>query len=298
MLGSAEIARLIDSCVCFVSGILKNRENSIPSGEEAQLNFWYQFGRIMLPLQEVSLPQLIDSTQEFPVIPVLLDADVNRLQRIHDIKSESRALSLLLKLLLLGEAIPIDTPLEIWSKYGIAQISKARFNLATETYVRSPALQILFPSGAVLWTCCECSDARWKLEGSGVIGEPIIPGKIAYLSHQGKGIQKYINGGIRHATKLHEVDWAQYLPNLLYQEAYRIATTGDNYFDKHHYQPFWKLWQNFNTKVVRREDMQSTHVLPDGGTFVTGSHNKIPKGFQPKESSAWQPTKTKRRRKL
>lgn len=298
MLARTEIARLIDSYVSFVGGMLNCKDNPIPSTEEAQLNWWYQFGLIMLPLQEVKLPQLIDAISEFPIVPVIVGAkDTNRMQRLKDIREESKALSLLLKLLILGEKMPDDMPHDVWFKYGIAQMSKARFNLAAETYIRSRVLQTLFqPGAAVLWACCECSDARWKLENSGVIGNPTIPGKTDYLSHQTQGIKKYSSYQMKETAEKHNLDWTQYLPNLLYQEAQKIVKNDDRYFDNHHYSPFWRIWRRFNNAVIRRDDMQSVHVLPDGQPFVTGSHNKIPKDFQPKRSSAWQPTKTERRR--
>lgn len=297
MYSSAEIARVIDSYVSLVGNSLNNPENPFPRGEEAKSRWLEQFAHIRELLQEVSLRQLIDAIGEFPVVPVVLDTTVDNINCVFQLyKNRPQALSWLLKPLMLGEPLLDNNPFEMWFYYLVAQISKARFDLATETYIRSSLLQIYFPSAAVLWACCECSISRASLERSGLIGNPIILGKTDYFSHEAQTIRDYKNFEVKAKSGPPDFDVRLYLSALLDWEAYKIAAQKDEgYFEEHYYRPFFRLLQRFNN-FAKRKDVQGIYLLPDEEIFVTGSHNKIPKGCQSKQFSAFLPKKTKRQR--
>ena len=294
---NTQVANLVNSYVSFISNLLNNPENPTPpEGSEAETRCFQQMSSLKEQLEAISLTEFVNAIGEFPVIPEILNADASTLIIINRIKDQAKALKVLLKVLVLHEPLPQDNfNGEIWLRYGLAQWSKALLNLTSETFIRSSELQVLFPSASAAWACSIYSDFRCRLEKSGLLGTPEIVGKVDYLSHQGKAIKQYKDCDIQ-ATDKTDVDWALYLPNFLYWQAQQVARSGDDYFYDNHYLPFWRIWQQFNQKVLRRNDFQGEYLLPDGTIFTTGSHRKIPKGLQPHESSAWRPTKTKRQR--
>lgn len=245
-------------------------------------------------LSKLKSMQVINAFEELPLIPILLDTELQK-AFVADTRRFNKALTLWLKVMLLNQPSPDAPPefppdiphLVIEASYVIAVLAKANFALAIETYSRSEVLKQLFPSAKILWICCEFSTRLGLYRECGLLGSPVIRSKRRiddYTNEFVKNLEEAETDGIKKQVEIAQknfsiVDRRENLADLLFNEAATLYRTNSEFYDIGIYSEYWRIVRWSKNIAKNSSLLQACYLLPDDTSFVTGQNKKIPKAY-------------------
>jgi hypothetical protein len=169
----------------------------------------------------------------------------------------------------------------------------------------------LRPSSLWLQKCDSSEDAWFKIAKSNCWrelanknilgnGQPFEIGKTEYV-REGRKIDRLFKTNMvtRSVSGSPNINWAQNLETLLFDEAARVANDND-YFREKYWNPYCERRQQFWNKVESNQLIQREWITQSGEYFRTGNGKRIPKtkpeGFKSRRSTRGRPIGSRNRK--